>query len=180
MLRVKNIIKISLFTALICISSLIKLPILPVPVSLTFFAVNTVILISDLKLSFISVLLYIILGLCGLPVFSQGGGIGYVLNMPFGYLLGFLIAPLISGFVARNLKINLRPVLKNMVLSIVNILVVYIFGSLYAYFLSYIYLGIKMDIKYLIIYYVLIFIPSDVFFAYLSSKIVERLKRIVK
>ena len=178
MLRTKSLIKISLFTAVICILSLVRIPVLPVPVSLTFFAVNTIILISDLRISFISLLLYLVLGLIGLPVFSQGGGIGYVFNMSFGYLLGFLIAPLISGFFTK--KINLNEFKKNMMLSGINILTVYFFGVLYAYFLSYIYLGITMDIKYLITYYVLIFIPSDIFFAYLSVKISGRLKRIVK
>ena len=104
MLKTKNLIKISLFTAVICILSLIKLPVLPVPYSLTFFAVNTIILIADLRLSFISVLLYLVLGLLGIPVFSQGGGIGYIFNMSFGYLLGFLIAPLVSGFFSKKIK----------------------------------------------------------------------------
>ena len=176
MLKIKSIIKISLFTAIICIFSLIKIPVQPVAVTLTFFAVNTIILISDLKLSFISILLYIILGLLGLPVFSQGGGIGYVLNISFGYLLGFLVAPFMSFLAKKVFKTKSY----NMILGIINIFTVYTFGCLYAWVLSYIYLKTKMDIKYLITYFVLIFIPTDMIFCYLSSKIAERLKRIVK
>lgn len=176
MQNVRNIVKISFFTALICLLSLIKLPVFPVPVSLAFFAVNTIVLISDLKVSFISVLLYVILGLCGLPVFSQGGGIGYVLNISFGYLLGFLVAPFTSFLAKKVFKTKSY----NMILGIINIFTVYTFGCLYAWVLSYIYLKTKMDIKYLITYFVLIFIPTDMIFCYLSSKIAERLKRIVK
>ena len=176
MQNVSNIIKISLFTALICLFSFIKIPVFPVSVSLAYFAINTIILISELKVSFISVLLYIILGLSGIPVFSQGGGIGYVFNMSFGYLLGFLAAPFVCEYAKKILKAKSS----NMMLSIVNILVIYTFGCLYAWILSSIYLKTKMDIKYLITYFVLIFIPSDIFFAYLSSNIAGRLKRIVK
>lgn len=40
---------------------------------------------------------YLLLGLIGLPVFSKGGGLGYVMEPSFGYALGFLPAVWLAG-----------------------------------------------------------------------------------
>ena len=59
--------------------------------------------VLDKKLAFLTVLAYIILGLAGVPVFSQGGGIAYVFKPSFGFLLGFAAgAYALSSIYARN------------------------------------------------------------------------------
>ena len=54
------------------------------------------------KLGGLSVLLYVALGLAGLPVFYPGGGPAYVLTPSFGYLIGFLFAAVLIGFVRER------------------------------------------------------------------------------
>ena len=41
-----------------------------------------------------SIVIYLLLGLCGLPVFTKGAGLSYLLQPTFGYLLGFVAAAL--------------------------------------------------------------------------------------
>ncbi|NEQ41201.1 MAG: biotin transporter BioY [Okeania sp. SIO3I5] len=48
----------------------------------------------------ISQIAYIFLGLTLLPVFSEGGGIGYLREPSFGYLLGFIPGAWICGYLA--------------------------------------------------------------------------------
>lgn len=43
-----------------------------------------------------SVCIYIVLGLMGLPVFAEGGGLAYVLKPSFGYIIGFAIASYVT------------------------------------------------------------------------------------
>lgn len=92
------------FAALIAASSVIALPIGPVPVTLQTFAV----LLSGAALGasrgFFAVLLYLALGAIGLPVFA-GGTAGLV---PFagptvGYLVGMPLAAWLTGFVVERL-----------------------------------------------------------------------------
>jgi biotin transport system substrate-specific component len=48
----------------------------------------------------LSQLLYVCLGLCGLPIFDRGGGWQYVLEPNFGYLLGFIFGAWLCGSIA--------------------------------------------------------------------------------
>lgn len=49
----------------------------------------------------LSQLTYLAIGLAGVPVFSQGGGPGYVLQPTFGYLLAFPVAAYVVGMLTR-------------------------------------------------------------------------------
>ena len=44
-----------------------------------------------------SIVIYLLLGLCGLPVFTKGAGLSYLLQPTFGYLLGFVPAAWLCG-----------------------------------------------------------------------------------
>ena len=84
----KELIKIALFSALIIIGSYIIIPLFPVPISLqSLFAIASGYYLSK-KYANMSVLLYIILGLIGLPVFAGGkGGLQTIFSPSFGYIL---------------------------------------------------------------------------------------------
>ena len=70
-------------------------------------------LIFHKKVVFTAFSIYIILGLFILPVFHQGGSIGYLLTPNFGYLLGYYpLIKIIDNLNTRN-KINIRNFLKN-------------------------------------------------------------------
>ena len=76
-------------------------------------------LIFHKKVVFRAFSIYIILGLFILPVFHQGGSLGYLLTPNFGYLLGFYpLIKIIDNLNNRN-KINVRNFLKNGFIAIV-------------------------------------------------------------
>lgn len=90
-----------LMTAVICVIApfSITIPFSPVPLSLGTLAIYFVISVLGMKRGVISVLLYLLLGFVGIPVFSNfTGGIGKVLGPTGGYLMGYLFLALICGF----------------------------------------------------------------------------------
>ena len=74
--------------------------------------------------------IYIILGLFILPVFHQGGSLGYLLTPNFGYLLGlYPLIKIIDNLNTRN-KINVGNILKNGFIAICAMHVTGIFYNL--------------------------------------------------
>jgi biotin transport system substrate-specific component len=93
----------SLFTALTVAGAQMRVPMPFVPFSLQDFFVVLAGLVLGPKYGALSQLLYVVLGLAGLPIFANGGGPAYVLQPTFGYLLGFPVASFIAGkIVHRN------------------------------------------------------------------------------
>jgi len=92
---------ISLMTAILCIMApfSILLPFSPVPLSLGTLAIYFCVLVLGLKKGTLSILLYLLLGLVGLPVFSGfTGGIGKLLGPTGGYIVGYVLLALVCGF----------------------------------------------------------------------------------
>lgn len=93
--KVKDMVYISMSAVLIAICSWISIP-GPVPFTLQTMAVFLVIGILGGKRGTISVLLYILLGMAGVPVFAGfKGGIGVLLGTTGGYIFGFLFSALL-------------------------------------------------------------------------------------
>ncbi len=92
---------IGLMAAVICILGpwSLYLPLNPVPISLCTLAIYFVISVLGMKLSTVSVLIYILLGLVGLPVLSGfSGGAGKLFGPTGGYIIGYIFMALICGF----------------------------------------------------------------------------------
>ena len=80
-----------LFTTLIILGAFIKIPVPVIPFTLQFLFVSLAGLLLGAKYGGLSVFIYAALGLAGLPVFTAGGGITYVVFPTFG---GATIIPL--------------------------------------------------------------------------------------
>ncbi|MEK7729458.1 MAG: biotin transporter BioY [candidate division KSB1 bacterium] len=101
--KTRMLVFTSLFTALTVVGAQLRVPLPPVPLSLQDFFVVLAGLMLGPKYGALSQVLYLVLGLAGLPVFAQGGGPAYVLQPTFGYLLGFPLASFIAGkIIHRN------------------------------------------------------------------------------
>ena len=90
-----------LFTALIAAGAFIQItiPVQPVPMHVTmqfFFVILSGLLLGAGR-SFMSVCTYLLLGLCGFPIFASGGGPAYLLRPTFGFLIGFAAAGYLTG-----------------------------------------------------------------------------------
>ena len=85
----------------LAVSSKIKIPFYPVPMTMQTFVVLMIGIIFGWKLGLATVSLYLLEGIIGLPVFSgtpeKGLGLVYFTGPTMGYLLGFLVAVYISG-----------------------------------------------------------------------------------
>ncbi len=93
--KLRNSVLISLFSALICVLSFITIP-APIPFTLQTFGIFTALTVLGGKRGTVSVLIYLFLGVVGLPVFSSfSGGIWHLLGPTGGYLLGFIPLALI-------------------------------------------------------------------------------------
>lgn len=93
----------ALMAAVMCMLGPLVVPIGPIPISLTNFAICITAYLLGTKMATISCVVYLTLGIIGLPVFSGGeGGIGKLMGPTGGFLLGFVFLALISGiFVER-------------------------------------------------------------------------------
>lgn len=88
---------VALFAALTGIGAFIRVPIPYVPLTLQTLMVMFSGLILGGRLAALSQLVYVLVGLMGIPIFAHGGGPGYVLQPTFGYLLGFIFGAYIIG-----------------------------------------------------------------------------------
>ena len=92
---------IGLMTAVICVLApfSLNLPFSPVPISLGTLAIYFVISVLGMKSGTVSVVLYILLGLVGLPVFANFSGVaGKLFGPSGGYIIGYIFMALICGW----------------------------------------------------------------------------------
>jgi biotin transport system substrate-specific component len=100
--RVNDLVLISLFAALTAVGAFIKIPIPYVPLTLQTLMVMFAGLILGSRRGALSQILYLTIGLIGLPIFAHGGGPGYVLQPSFGFLLGFIAGAYVIGKVSAG------------------------------------------------------------------------------
>lgn len=86
--KVKELVLFSLFTALTAIGAFIRVPVPLCPFTLQLLFTTLSGLILGSRKGAASVAVYVALGLSGVPVFTQGGGPGYIFQPTFGYLWG--------------------------------------------------------------------------------------------
>ncbi|HEY5516003.1 MAG TPA: biotin transporter BioY [Pengzhenrongella sp.] len=87
-----------------------------VPITLQTFGVLLAGVVLGARRGALAVLLYLAVGLAGLPVFAQGtGGLAVVTKPSFGYLIAFPLAAALAGYVA-SLARRVRPGLHPLVL----------------------------------------------------------------
>jgi len=98
----RGMIYASLFGALTAIGALVSIPLQPVPVTLqTLFLYLAGSLLGG-SLGSLSQLIYLVLGVIGLPVFSGGkAGLGVFLGPTGGYLVGFVAGAYVTGKIVR-------------------------------------------------------------------------------
>ncbi len=130
---------VALFTALMIVGAFIRIPFPLLPVTLQAIICALSGLILGPRLAALSMLVYMILGLTGVPVFASGGGITYVFNQSFGFILGFIAGAYIIG--RLSLKMNKPTFTGSLKAVMAGLLVLYTIGILYMLFILRIYLG---------------------------------------
>ncbi len=108
----KKFILVIFGTLLLTISSKIKVPFYPVPMTMQTFVVVLIGITLGWKLGLATVFAYLFEGAIGLPVFvgtpEKGIGISYMIGPTGGYLVGFISSVFIAGFVNLNKNIFIK------------------------------------------------------------------------
>lgn len=155
-----NIALAGLFCALICVGAFIKIPIPNLPITMQVFFVLLSGLILPPQTAFLANFSYMFLGLIGIPLFTGGGGIGYVLVPSFGYILGFVAAsPIISFFLSKIKKNSFWIFL---VAGFIGILIIYAIGVPYFALIMNVYKAGGKSAMWFIKALVIPFIPKEV------------------
>lgn len=124
--RTRDLAYIALFAVLMAVCSWISIPTM-IPFTLQTFAVFLAVGVLGGKRGTLSVLVFILLGAVGVPVFSGfTGGLGILLGNTGGYIIGFLFSALVMWLLEALLGRKLWVLALSMVLGLA---VCYIFGT---------------------------------------------------
>tara|TARA_B100001758_G_scaffold156348_1_gene134695 strand:+ start:69 stop:644 length:576 start_codon:yes stop_codon:yes gene_type:complete len=136
----KYILIVFLGSILLAISSKIKIPFYPVPMTMQTFVVLFLGISFGYKIGLATVSLYLIEGIVGLPVFSnspeKGVGIIYFTGPTMGYLIGFLPAVFLTGYLklddwTKKENRNLEFFFINLLKLLISVSVIYLLGLLW-------------------------------------------------
>ncbi|MGE5790177.1 MAG: biotin transporter BioY [Syntrophaceae bacterium] len=172
-LSTRGMIYASMFGALTAIGALISIPLQPVPVTLqTLFLYLAGSLLGG-SLGALSQVLYVILGVIGLPVFSGGkAGLGVFLGPTGGYLIGFIAGAFVTG---KIIEIREKPGLVWIVLAMLaGTAAVYTLGVLQLVLIGKLSVGKAATVG------VLPFLPGDVLKIAAASVITMKVKDRIK
>lgn len=138
-LSTRDLILTALFTALMIAGAFVRIPfpLLPITLQALFCALAGLIIGS--RLGALSMTVYAALGLAGVPVFAQGGGITYIFNKSFGFILGFVAGAYIIGKLSKQSK---KPSRSNSIKAVMaGLFTIYFIGMTYMYIILRLYLG---------------------------------------
>ncbi|MDW7674155.1 MAG: biotin transporter BioY [Bacillota bacterium] len=131
------------------------------------------------RLGALSILVYILLGIVGLPVFAKPpyGGLGYFLQPTAGFIFGFMAGAWAIGVCMERL--NRKKISSYLLASLVGLVVIYLIGLPYLYFVLNYYVGANFSITGVLQIALLPYIGFDlakvVIASVLGLKIYERL-----
>jgi biotin transport system substrate-specific component len=169
---------IALFTSLTAVGGMINIPFVPIPVTLqTFFVYLAGDLLGHRKAVY-SQVLYIYIGLIGLPVFTRGGGLGYVAQPTFGYLLGFPLAAGIIGFLLERSKRS-NSLREYIFANTFGALIILTIGVIYLYMCTNFIKDEALSWNSAIIIGALYFLPFDAVKVVISGEVARRLKNYI-
>ena len=123
-------------TIILAISSKIKIPFYPVPMTMQTLVVLLFGIIFGWKLGVATILLYLFEGIIGLPVFAgtpeKGIGLLYFTGPTMGYLIGFIPAVFFAGFLKIPFKYNLiHRFLISFAIYTFSVSFIYLFGLIW-------------------------------------------------
>jgi biotin transport system substrate-specific component len=159
-----------LFAALISIGAYIALPLpgTPVPIVLQNLFIIVAAAVLGPGWGFLSVVIYLMFGLVGMPVFSGGaGGIAKFIGPTGGYLVGYLPASFVIGLIASRRK---RRFLAVILAGLAGMTIVYCFG------ISWIKLSLGVPWGKALATGLLPFLPGDLAKIILAAFLVPRVK----
>jgi len=155
--KTRPLIFTALFAALTAAGAFLKIPIGPVPISLQFLFTAMAGILLGRRYGALSQLVYVLLGLVGLPIFTAGGGFGYVFQPSFGFLLGLIPCAWVIGLLSRRRSGGAWLVLS----CVAGLAVLYLIGVPYMALILNVYLQKGLDTAAVLKVGMLPFLPGD-------------------
>ncbi len=177
-LTTKDLTLCGMFAALIIVGAFIRIDI-PMPLytmhfTLQWFFVMAGALLLGSKKGGMSVLVYLLIGLVGIPVFAAGGGPAYVLRPGFGFLLGFVFAAFAIGKIVELCGKN--TFIRMLIATTVGLVIYYTVGAIYFYLIKNLYAGEAVPWTVVVVQYCLITVPPDFLLCLLASAVCSKFK----
>ena len=176
-IKTRDLIYCALFAALTAIGAFLHFQLFQATITLQFFFTAMAGLLLGAKLGALSQLLYVVLGLVGVPIFAAGGGFGYVFNPTFGFLLGLIPTAWVIGKIAEKD----RSVPRLLLACFAGLAVLYLVGLPYIALIVNVYKGGNVSGMTLATAYMLPYLPGDclkiVVSAILAPRILKAMER---
>ena len=162
-MKTKNMVMCGLFAAILCCCAAITivLPFTAIPITFQVLAVSVAGAVMGKKYGALSVIIYTLIGFCGLPVFSgMKGGVTALAGPTGGFIIGFIPEAFVTGLiVALIVKKEDKILVKNIKIffaMIVGLVVLYAFGTVQFMFMA------KISVLKALTLAVIPFVPLDV------------------
>ncbi|BAU26939.1 biotin transport system substrate-specific component [Aneurinibacillus soli] len=125
--RLKMMILSALFCAIISVCAQLSISFLPmVPFTMQNFAIALTVIILGQRYGTLAVLLYILLGVIGVPVFAQfKTGASVLVGPTGGYLIGYIVAAFVMGMMLKRDTIT---VIRAFLANVVGLAIIYALG----------------------------------------------------
>ena len=176
-MKTKGVIYCGLFTALIAVGAFIKIPIPVVPFTLQYLFTMLAGLLLGSRLGTLSVLSYMLLGLAGLPIFSEGGGIWYVFKPSFGYIIGFAVGTFVTGWIAEHME--KKTITRYLIANLAGLFCVYAIGMIYYYIICNFVIDTPIAVGPLFLYCFVLAVPVDIALSILGAVVAKRVRPVL-
>lgn len=176
-MKTKGVIYCGLFTALIAVGAFIKIPIPVVPFTLQYLFTMLAGLLLGSRLGTLSVLSYMLLGLAGLPIFSEGGGIWYVFKPSFGYIIGFAVGTFVTGWIAEQME--KKTITRYLIANLAGLFCVYAIGMIYYYIICNFVIDTPIAVGPLFLYCFVLAVPGDIALSILGAVVAKRVRPVL-
>ena len=155
--RTRKLVYTALFAALTAVGAFLRIPMVYSSVTLQYLFTAMAGLLLGRRWGALSQAVYVLLGLVGLPIFTMGGGFGYVFQPTFGFLLGLIPSAFVIGKLAK------RPLTfwGTALAMLAGLAVLYAIGVPYMALIANAYLGKGLTFWQVIKNGMLIYLPGD-------------------
>ncbi len=172
-IKIRNMALCGMFSAMLCLCAWLSVPFGDVAITLQTFGIFLALSVLGGKRGTVVILVYLVLGAAGLPVFAGfRGGVGALIGVTGGYLTGFFVCGLVYWLLTALFPKQELPAMA------AGLAVCYCFGSLW-YYNVYINGGGAVTVGYIIIKCILPYLVPDIIKLLLARQLSQKLKRFV-
>ncbi|MFI3330049.1 MAG: biotin transporter BioY, partial [bacterium] len=144
-ITIKDLTLMAMLLAILILCSKLTIPLGASQLSLQTLSLALIGYLLKPKKTLIVVTTYIIIGLIGIPVFTQGGGFSYIVNPLFGFILGFIPFTLLISLDKKKIPY----------LSILALVPLYVIGALYVYLIRNFYVDSEISLYNVLYFYII-------------------------